>query len=285
MGNKASRTVATSSPILIHRARVQRTEGMELSQLRHLLLLLPVTRPHTLPPPAQATGHKHNQLQRQAMGRSSQRLKVHMERQLDMELHSQHPSSHSSLNNRVPTSMEALVQPHMARATVLRPVQPHMGRPRGPRDKWVGRHSQLVLTGARVVHPSPLSRVHPRGPQVVMGEGTLDGVEEGPQGAWLDRMEVHLGRPREAQQEAAATADLHLEDMGVLVVDLAVAKVGQACMAIGEEEVASIIKVVPVAGEVTTKDLPRRWQTPYLSPTCQRMLERFSWLSILVPLV
>lgn len=160
-----------------------------------------------------------------------------------------------------------------------------MGRPRGPRDKWVGRHSQLVLTGARVVHPSPLSRVHPRGPQVVMGEGTLDGVEEGPQGAWLDRMEVHLGRPREAQQEAAATADLHLEDMGVLVVDLAVAKVGQACMAIGEEEVASIIKVVPVAGEVTTKDLPRRWQTPYLSPTCQRMLERFSWLSILVPLV
>ncbi|KAH8042190.1 hypothetical protein HPB51_021274 [Rhipicephalus microplus] len=212
---------------------------MELSQLRHLLLLLPVTRPHTLPPPAQATGHKHNQLQRQAMGHSSQRLKVHMERQLDMELHSQHPSSHSSLNNRVPTSMEALVRPHMARATVLRPVQPHMGRPRGPRDKWVGRHSQLVLTGVRVVHPSPLSRVHPRGPQVVMGEGTLDGVEEGPQGAWLDRMEVHLGRPREAQQEAAATADLHLEVMGVLVVDLAVAKVGQACMAIGEAEVAS----------------------------------------------
>lgn len=61
-------------------------------------------------------------------------------------------------------------------------------------------------------------------------------------------------------------------------------RVGQACMAIGEEEVASIIKVVPVAGEVTTKDLPRRWPTPYLSPTCQRMLARFSWLSILVPL-
>lgn len=111
----------------------------------------------------------------------------------------------------------------------------------------------------------------------------MDGVEEGPRVAWLDRTEVHLAHPREVEQEAAAT-DLRLEDMGALVVDLAVAKVGQACMAIGEEEVASIIKVVPVAGEVTTKDLPRRWQTLYLSPTCQRMLARFSWLSTLVPL-
>lgn len=159
-----------------------------------------------------------------------------------------------------------------------------MGRPRGLRDKSVDRHSQAVLLGARVVPPSPLSQVHRRGPPVAMGVGTMDGVEEGPQGAWLDPMEVHLGRPREeVAQEAAATGDHRQEDMGV-PVDMAVAKVGQACMAIGEEEVASIIKVVPVAGEVTTKDLPRRWPTPYLSPTCQRMLARFSWLSILVPL-
>ncbi|XP_049270552.1 uncharacterized protein LOC119389953 isoform X4 [Rhipicephalus sanguineus] len=240
MGSKASRTVATSSPTLTHRARVQRTEGTELSQLRRLLLLLPATLLRTLPLPARATGHKHNQLRQQATGHSSQRHRVLTEQQPVTEPHSQHPSSHSSLNNQVPTSMEQQpVQPRTARATVLRQVQHRMGRPRGPLDKWVDRRSQVVHTGARVVPPSPLNRVHRRVPPVAMGEGTMDGVEEGPRVAWLDRTEVHLAHPREVEQEAAATADLRLEDMGALVVDLAVAKVGQACMAIGEEEVAS----------------------------------------------
>ncbi|KAH6933781.1 hypothetical protein HPB50_018260 [Hyalomma asiaticum] len=221
-------------------AKVLRTEGTELSQLRHLLRLPPATPLRTLQVPAQATGHKRNQLQRQDTARSSQRPRVLMERQLDMELHSRHLNNHSSRNNQVPTSTEVPAQRRTVRATVLQRVEPRMGRPRVPRDKWADRRSRVVhLTGARAVPPSLLNQVHRRGLPVVTGEGTLDGVEEGLQGACLDHTEVHLGRLREEEQEEAAMADLRPEDLGVLV-DMAVAKVvGQACMVIVEEEVAS----------------------------------------------
>nr|XP_054918719.1 ribosomal large subunit pseudouridine synthase B-like isoform X3 [Dermacentor andersoni] len=241
MGSKASRTVATNSPTLIHRAKVRHMEGTELSQLRPLLRLPPAALLHTLPVPPRAMGRKHNQLLRRATQHHSQQPRVHMELQPDTVPHSRHPSRHpSSLNNRALTSMEAPAQHLTALAMVLRQVVPPMGRPRGLRDKSVDRHNQAVLLGARVVPPSPLSQVHRQGPPVAMGVGIMDGVEEGPQGAWLDPMEVHLGHPLEevAQEVAAATGDHRQEDMGV-PVDMAVAKVGQACTAIVEEEVAS----------------------------------------------
>lgn len=207
-------------------AKVLRTEGTELSQLRHLLRLLPAARLRTLPAPQRATGRKHNQLLQRATQHHSQQPRARTELQPDTVPHSRHPSSHSSRNNQALTSMEVLAQHLTALAMVLQQVVPPMGRPRGLRDKSVDRHSQAVLLGARVVPPSPLSQVHRRGPPVAMGVGTMDGVEEGPQGAWLDPMEVHLGRPREeVAQEAAATGDHRQEDMGV-PVDMAVAKVG-----------------------------------------------------------
>lgn len=226
MDSRTSLTVAISSPTPIHRAKVLRTEGTELSQLRHLPQLLPATPLRTLQVPTQATGHKRNQLQQQDTAHSSQRPRVLMERQLDMEDHSRHLNNHSSRNNQVPTSMEVPAQRRTVRATVLRQVEPRMGRPRVPRDRWADRRSQVVhLMGARVVPPSPLNQVHPRGLPVVTGEGTLDGVEEGLRGACLDHTEAHPARLREEEQEEAAMADLRLEDLGVLV-DMAVAKVG-----------------------------------------------------------
>lgn len=105
----------------------------------------------------------------------------------------------------------------------------------------------------------------------------------GPLEACLGPTVARLGHPPEVVEEAA-TGDRRLVDTGALA-DMAAAKVARACMAIVEEGgAASVIKVVPVAGEVTTKDLPRKWPTPSLSPTCRRTLERFSWLNTSAPL-